>query len=211
VCQTISDGAHDFRQAAFPSIFLLGGLAIIVLAVKAGSEGSFSHGAQSVSSNKILLGLNSALLICGVFLIFGPGTPYRTNILGFQLLVFVALAFFASLSKSKSMSSLLILFGLFTWLGLIGSLNFLNYNNAVWEIDSALCNVYFGTVNDERCLDTGFLQVLRVLGSFAVLLLGVVLVTALAAINETTLVDGKKTDERSDPLLKDDRREEGKV
>jgi len=199
-----ANGEDSFKQAAFPVLFLIGGIGSIVSAVLSSGATAF---VASLIGNKFLAFSQFLITLCGVFLIFGPG---RANMLGFQLLMFVALSIHVSAIGSSLAKRMLMLFGGFNLLGLMGALYLFNYNTPIYELTTLACTTYFdnaGWAND-RCKDDGFLQLIRVAGAAAILLLVAAIGSHL--VNEAhgnPAGANKKTDER-DTLVDNDHQQE---
>ena len=108
----------------------------------------------------------------------------RAAIIGLQLMTQAAIGVFAVFSANAYAALVFGMFGVFNELCLIGSLFFFNYNQPIWLLDPVECNLYFkATVFDNitRCHDTGYLEFLRIIGVFAILLNALLIVISLLA------------------------------
>ena len=120
---------------------------------------------------------------------YGNGTTTflngpRAAIIGLQLMVQAAVGVFAVYSANAYAALVFGFLGIFNELCLIGSLYFFNYNQPIWLLDPTECNLYFkGTSIDNigRCHNTGYLEFLRIIGVFEILINGLLIVISLLA------------------------------
>ena len=181
----------DFARAGYPTIATVGGFFIFFYTIYY-SATKTGYGAWR--NHALWFFFNFWLWLFGLFLVFGPdslasqgfGTSGpRSAILGFQLMVQAAIGAFAIYSANAYASLVFALVGLFNELGLMGSLYFFNYNQPIWTIDAAQCNLYFeGNTNypyDKRCHDDGYLEVIRTFGTLEIIINGYLIVVSLLA------------------------------
>jgi len=199
--------ASSMTRAGYPTIATVGGTFIFLYtlyyaAAKTGYGGWRNHA--------VWFGFNFFLWLFGLFLVFGPdqlvgvsaagtSTPTgtfgtgtitfttgpRAAIIGLQLMVQASVGVFAIYSANAYASLVFGMIGMFNELCLIGSLWFLNYNQPIWLLDPFECNLYFKRLPTDsiinRCHDTGYLEFLRIIGVFEILVNGFLIVISLLA------------------------------
>ena len=199
----LSADASSMTRAGYPAIATVGGTFIFLYtlyyaAAKTGYGGWRNHA--------VWFFFNFWLWLFGLFLIFGPdqligvnggtaadGTTTvttsslvgpRAAIIGLQLMVQASVGVFAVFSANAYAALVFGFLGIFNELCLIGSLFFFNYNQPIWLLDPVECNLYFkatATDNITRCHDTGYLEFLRIIGVFEILINGLLIVISLLA------------------------------
>ena len=197
--------ASSMTRAGYPAIATVGGFFIFgytlyYAAAKTGYGGWRNHA--------VWFFFNFFLWLFGLFLVFGPdqligvtiapgalGGTYgngettfltgpRAAIIGLQLMVQASVGVFAVYSANAYAALVFGFLGIFNELCLIGSLFFFNYNQPIWLLDPTECNLYFkGYATDDirRCNDTGYLEFLRIIGVFEILINGLLIVISLLA------------------------------
>jgi len=196
-----ADNAKDFNTAGYPTIafftsIVFLGYTLFFSAQKVGYGGFMN--------DLTWFCLNLFLAFAGLNLIFGPDAGASTLILnssfpraaiiGLQLVVQASLGIFAIYTNSGYAAISYAVFGAFNALCLMGSNLLFNYNQPIWVLNTAECNIYFCadgcstnagntvitcTCNFNRCSDTGFLEWLRVVGTVALVFELVVVVISL--------------------------------
>ena len=176
----------------------LGGSSAFILSPRNGKAGA-----------ALWLTLQALLYAFGVCLCCGPDIfgEMRAAIIGLQLLLLVAVGVRLSQAHTASLCLCYCALGAFDLLCMLGALQWLNYNAPLWYLDAGQCNAYFDSVapddlNDvtpappelSRCSDTGFLQLLRVVGLLA---------TLTTAIATTVALLSYTTEQPSKPRVKD--------
>jgi len=182
-------GLGDFTRSAYPAIATVAGFFIIAYSlyyshVKAGAAGWRNHALWFI--------FNLLLALWGFFLIFGPdnnpsgnslsnfNSP-RAAIIGLQLIIQAAIGIFAVYAANAYASLAFAMLGMFNLLCLIGSNYLFNYNQPIWTLDQAQCNLYFASFDLQRCRDDGYLQFLRVIGMFAIFSEGYLILVSMLA------------------------------
>lgn len=191
--------ASSMTRAGYPAIATVGGFFIFgytlyYAAAKTGYGGWRNHA--------VWFFFNFFLWLFGLFLVFGPDQLVGVNslgavtsisiatqgpraaIIGLQLMVQASVGVFAVYSANAYAALVFGFLGIFNELCLIGSNFFFNYNQPIWLLDPTECNLYFkGDYADDitRCHDTGYLEFLRIIGVFAILVNGLLIVISLLA------------------------------
>jgi hypothetical protein len=162
------DGDRSFKRAGFPTIVFLFGVIIQILTIRHGINRSIDHDWRTqFSLHKSLLGFTIFLNFSAIFLIFGPGAPTPTNILGVLLWFIVCMLFYILLTEDYMIQIAFIFFGIFVEACTLGLVQLFGFGSPVTTQRQFSCNEYFLVEAGEqmdRCADKGYLQFVRLIG-----------------------------------------------
>jgi len=189
-----NDGLKNFHEAGFPAMSTLAGVLFIGLGIYYGMQ----HGGQSWKGDGSELGraflvLNTLNAFMGIILLFGPGTPApRCNWIGFMLVCASAVGYYSAYSNLRSASKALFVLLTFISLAMSGSLTFVSFDRPLWLVNQASCLQYFGTTDPDfnRCLDEGYLQLIRTFSMFSLVFTLIELMQVFLALSDRSAVLG---------------------
>jgi len=179
---TVTDNnSANYARSGYPVITIVcGTMLLAIVYLKSITLGSIMNDGTWALVNVILY-ISAVNLACGPDLPTDSTVAGRAATIGMQLMIQVAIGIFAIHSLSLSAAGAYAMLTIFNILCLLGSNSLFNYNSPIWELDTTNCNLYFGSLNIDRCSDNGFLMWLRVLGHFTILIEFVALFCAIQA------------------------------
>jgi len=201
----MNSGEESFHRAGFPTMALFAGIAFNVLGIFFGLRRSTIHwtGTGSNLGRSFLL-INFVNMLFAVFLIFGPGQPLdaQPNTLGFQLFLSTSAGFYAAYSNLKGVTIGTFVLNVYLILAFLGQLSLLSSTVAIWSIGHDACVLYFNTSDDNnRCDDTGYLQLLRTFGLTALFFLCIQAFQLLVTLSEEETTRPATAENAKSPLM----------
>ncbi len=147
----------SFEEAGYPTITLICFAIVLLLGFFACRNNFNLRSGKNGGIAGIVIAI--FLLAAAVFLTFGPAGMRRLSI---HLFILGVSGLFGVATGNSRITYFNLIFGLITFMCLIGSAAILGYGSQMHHVSSADCNLFF-TKPQDVCKDDGYLQWLRVI------------------------------------------------